>query len=151
VVATLRQLARYLKSNGQFLLFETGQETPVTLLRAMQDIGEDNLGVNLDPANFILYGKANPVDSLQTIGKYVRGVHAKDGDYPTDGRNLGLERAIGEGSVGFPALVEGLKKVGYTGALTIEREISGDQQIADILSAKKLLDSLICRNGSQSV
>lgn len=143
LVSTLRHLAQYLKRNDQNLLFETGQETPVAMLRCIQDIGLDNLYVNLDPANLILYGKANPVDALRTLGKYVRGVHAKDGDYPTDGRNLGLEQPIGAGCVNFPALVEGLRKVGYAGALTIEREIEGDRQIADIRSAKTLLESLI--------
>ena len=40
-------------------------------------------------------------------------------------------------------LVKKLKEVGYDGALTIEREISGEQQLKDILMAKELLESLI--------
>ena len=124
-------------------MFETGQETPVTLLRTIEEVGTGNLGVNLDPANFILYGKANPVDSLDIIGKYVRGVHAKHGKYPTNGRDLGKEYPLGEGDVNFPEFIKKLKKIGYKGALTIEREISGEKQIKDIMSAKKLLESLI--------
>ena len=83
------------------------------------------------------------MDSLDVFGKYVRGVHAKDGLYPTTGRYLGQETPLGEGKVNLPALVAKLKAVGYDGALTIEREISGDQQTADILAGKKLLESLI--------
>ena len=139
VVEVLRRIAAHCKQNGQYFLFETGQETPTTLLRTIQDIGYDNLGVNLDPANLILYGKANPVDALDTIGKYVRDIHAKDGCYPTDGRELGRETALGEGQVNFPALIAKLRAMGYDGPITIEREISGEQQIADILKAKMLL------------
>jgi sugar phosphate isomerase/epimerase len=143
LVALLRYLAAYCQKKGLYFLFETGQETPVTLLRAIEDIGLDNLGANLDPANLILYGKANPVDALDVIGKYVRGVHAKDGLYPTRGKFLGEEVPLGQGKVNIPALVARLKELGYDGALTIEREISGDQQVKDILKAKSLLENLI--------
>ena len=138
-----RTVAERCAQNEQYFLFETGQETPVTLLRTMHDVGLDNLGINLDPANLILYGKANPVDALGVIGKYVRDVHAKDGCYPTDGRMLGKETPLGEGMVNFPALIKGLQTLGYDGAITIEREISGEQQIADIIKAKALLENCI--------
>jgi L-ribulose-5-phosphate 3-epimerase len=143
LVSALRYLAEHCQRNGQYFLFETGQETPVTLLRAIEDIGLPNLGVNLDPANLILYGKGNPVDALDVIGKYVRGVHAKDGLYPTTGRQLGEEVPLGQGKVNIAALVEKLKILGYTGPLTIEREISGPRQEADIRAAKKLLEELL--------
>lgn len=143
VVAALKHVAHYVKANGQYFLFETGQETPVTLLRTIEDIGTDNLGINLDPANLILYGKANPVDALDVFGKYVRDVHAKDGLYPTDGKHLGRETPLGEGKVDFPRLIAKLREVGYDGSLTIEREISGEQQLKDILRGKALLEELI--------
>lgn len=143
VVNAVRFIAEHCKANGQRFLFETGQETPVTLKRIIEDIGLDNLGINFDPANLLLYGKANPVDALDIIGKYVRGVHAKDGEYPTDGKHLGQEKPLGEGRVNFPALVAKLKMVGYDGALTIEREIDGEDQIKDIAAAKLLLEKLI--------
>ena len=143
MIVALKEVARYLKQNGQKLLFETGQESPVTLLRAFEDIGTDNLGVNLDPANLILYGKANPVDAVGIIGKYVCDVHGKDGTYPTCGRELGEETALGQGNVDYPALIRRLKEVGYDGAITIEREISGEQQVKDIIMARDFLKTLI--------
>ncbi len=142
-VEALRALAKHCQQNGQEFWFETGQETPITLLRTIQDVGTDNLGVNLDPANLLLYGKANPLDALDIIGTYVRGVHAKDGEYPTDGRSLGKEQPLGQGRVNFPALVAKLKALGYDGALTIEREISGPRQAEDIRLAIRVLEPLI--------
>ena len=79
-----------------------------------------------------MYGKANPVDSLRIIGKYVRDVHAKDGEYPTCGSQLGVEKPLGEGSVNFPVFLPKLLKNGYRGDLYIEREITGEQQLMDI-------------------
>ena len=147
VVACLRYICKILKSHGQYFLFETGQETPVTLLRTIEDIGTDNIGINLDPANLLMYGKANPVDSLLVFGKYVRGVHGKDGEYPTDGRHLGKEKPMGEGLVNYPLFIKRLHEIGYDGAITIEREISGEKQIQDILSAKSILENLFDENG----
>ncbi len=143
VVSAIRYVAEYCKENGQYLLFETGQETPVTLLRTIEDVGTGNLGINLDPANLILYGKANPIDALDVFGKYVRDIHAKDGCYPTDGKNLGRETPLGEGKVNIPAFIKKLKETGYDGTLIIEREISGEKQISDIIAAKKLLEEYI--------
>ncbi|MDD6215072.1 MAG: sugar phosphate isomerase/epimerase [Firmicutes bacterium] len=143
IVAALKNVAGYVKNNGQYFLFETGQETPVTLRRTIEDVGTGNLGINLDPANLIMYGKANPTDALDAFGKYVRDVHAKDGCYPTDGRHLGKEMPLGQGKVNFPKFIDKLRSVGYDGTLTIEREISGERQINDIKDAKKLLEGLI--------
>ena len=147
ILVCIKELVRLCKANGQNFLFESGQETPVTLKRAIQDVekelGPGNIGVNLDPANLILYGKGNPVDALDVFGEYVRGVHAKDGCYPTDGHSLGEEKPLGQGKVNFPALLARLKQLGYDGDLTIEREITGEQQKKDILAAKKLLEEIL--------
>jgi len=139
----VRTVAQHLQANGQYLLFETGQETPVTMLRCFEKVGTDNLGVNLDTANLILYGRANPVDALDVFGKYVRNLHAKDGCYPTNGHDLGVETRLGDGKVNFRALFEKLHELGYDSYVTIEREIEGDQQLADILYAREYLQNII--------
>jgi L-ribulose-5-phosphate 3-epimerase len=142
-VEAIRSVAEYCRHNGQQFRCETGQETPITLVRAIRDIGLDNVGVNFDAANLVMYGKANPVDAIEILGPYIQGVHAKDGLYPTEPRQLGKEVAIGEGKVDFPALIARLKQIGYRNPLTIEREISGEKQRVDILAAKAYLEKLI--------
>ena len=143
MIIVLREIAEHCAKNEQYFLFETGQETPVTLLRTIEEVGTGNLGINLDPANLILYGKGNPVDALEVFGKYVRGIHGKDGLYPTDGRMLGREVPIGQGKVDYPLFIKKLKEIGFDGAITIEREISGEQQVKDIIAAKKYLTHLL--------
>jgi sugar phosphate isomerase/epimerase len=143
IVTAMREVAGYCKRNGQNFRYETGQETPITLVRAIQDVGLDNQGVNFDLANLILYGKANPVDAIELLGPYVQGIHAKDGLWPTNPRELGQEVPIGKGKVDFPRIIRRLKELNYQGAVTIEREISGPQQVEDVRAAKVYLEKLI--------
>ena len=142
-VEAIREVASHCKQNGQNFRYETGQETPITLLRTIKDVGLDNQGVNFDLANLILYGKSNPVDAIEIIGPYVQGIHAKDGLWPTDPKNLGKEVPIGEGKVDFPRIIKRLKELNYHGAVTIEREISGPRQVEDVRAAKAYLEKLI--------
>jgi L-ribulose-5-phosphate 3-epimerase len=131
-VEAIRDVATWCKERGLEFWFETGQETPVVLLRTIERVGTGNLGINLDPANLILYGKGNPIDALDVIGKYVRNIHVKDGFYPTNGDELGREVQVGKGKVQFRKFIKRLQEIGFTGELIIEREISGKQQIRDI-------------------
>jgi len=142
-VIAMREVTAYCKRNGQQFRYETGQETPITLVRTIQDVGTDNQGVNFDLANLILYGKSNPVDAIELLGPYVQGIHAKDGLWPTNPRELGKEVPIGKGKVDFPRIIARLKELDYRGAVTIEREISGPQQLEDVRSAKTYLERLI--------
>lgn len=143
VVLAIREAASTCKSHGQNFRCETGQETPITLIRAIKEVGLDNVGVNFDLANLILYGKGNPVDAIELLGPYVQGIHAKDGLFPTDPKELGKEVAIGQGKVNFPHIIQRLKELNYQGAVTIEREISGPRQVEDVKAAKVFLEKLI--------
>ena len=144
-VTTLRDLVGHVRHNGQTFLCETGQESPITLLRAIQDVGLDNMAVNLDLANLILYGKGEPVGALDVLGPHVRGLHAKDGMYPTDPYGLGEETPIGRGRVRFPEVFQKLRALQYAGPVTIEREISGPRQEMDIRESQEFLTKLIDR------
>jgi L-ribulose-5-phosphate 3-epimerase len=141
-VETMKPVGEYALKQGIDVYFETGQETPVTLLRAIRDIGTGNLFVNYDTANLVMYGKANPLDGLKVIGKYVRALHAKDGTYPVNPNELGKEVPIPQGEVSFPAIISFLKKLGFSGAITIECELSGRNNDY-ILKTKKYLEKII--------
>ena len=144
-VNAIREVAQHCAGNEQMFLMETGQETPTTMARAIKDVDQPNLGVGLDTANLILYGKANPVDAVDIIGPHVRSIHAKDGRWPTDPMKLGEEVLIGTGLVDFEKVFAKLHKLGYTGAVTIERETSGPQQIADVRNEKIYLQRILSR------
>lgn len=141
LIPVLQDIAAHLASNGQAFAWETGQETPTTLLRTLEDVGMKNVGVNLDPANLILYGKGNPVDAVGILGPYIRAVHVKDGTYPRNTRGLGEEKIVGEGQVDFPRFLAALDSVGYDGTLCIECEFEGERQADAIRLAKRRLEA----------
>jgi L-ribulose-5-phosphate 3-epimerase len=148
-VAAIKEVASHCKERGLMLLCETGQETPITMVRMIEDVNLGNVFVNFDIANLILYGKGNPVDAMDVFGNRVRGIHAKDGRFPTNPRELGLETTIGEGKVDFPRVFEQLKKANYKGSMMIEREVGGEEQRKrDILQSKAFLENLIVRTYS---
>jgi hypothetical protein len=138
-VDCLRTIARHAAPLGVAFCLETGQETPVTLRRLVEDAGEDNIAINLDPANLLMYGKGNPTDAVDIFGTLIRSMHIKDGDYPTDMYHLGEEYPVGQGRVDFIAIFRKLRKLRFHGPLIIEREISGPQQIVDIRNTVSLL------------
>ena len=143
VAVAIEQVAAYCRKLGLGFWFETGQETPVVLLRFFEEVGLDNLGVNLDPANLLMYGKGNPIDALHVFGKYVRAIHAKDGMPPSDGASLGPEVKVGSGYVRYPEFIPRLLDCGFEGDLTIEREISGAEQDKDIRDTVGYLTGLL--------
>jgi sugar phosphate isomerase/epimerase len=142
-VEAIRAVALHCQGNGQSFLMETGQETPTTMSRMIRDVALPNLGVGLDTANLILYGKANPVDAVDILGPHIRSVHAKDGRWPTNPSELGEEVLIGKGLVDFQKVFTKLHRLGYSGAITIERETSGPQQIEDVRQEKLYLDRIL--------
>jgi sugar phosphate isomerase/epimerase len=142
-VEAIRAVAQHCQANGQYFLMETGQETPTTMSRMLRDAAMPNLAVGLDTANLILYGKANPVDAVDILGPHVRSIHAKDGRWPTDPSKLGKEVLIGTGLVDFRQVLTKLHRIGYTGAVTIERETSGPQQIEDVRNEKIYLEGIL--------
>ena len=144
MVEAVGRLADHCKKNGQVFALETGQESAPALLSFLGDLGRDNVKVNFDPANMILYGSGEPVEALGIVADHVVSVHAKDGKWPTQEGKLGTEFRLGEGDVGIDRFVATLKEIGYDGALTIEREIPDwGQKVSDLVEAKKLLVGLV--------
>ena len=113
----MRGLATYAKERNVMIYFETGQETPITLIRAIRDIGTGNLFINCDLANLLMYGKSNSLDAVKLFGNLIKEFHAKDGKYPDPGNpyELGREVPIPTGDVDFPAVIAELKKTRIQG------------------------------------
>jgi sugar phosphate isomerase/epimerase len=145
ILDVTRDLCDHCRRLGQDLHLETGQETADGLLQFLSDVARDNLFVNFDPANMILYGTGEPIEALRRIGSYVHSVHCKDGlwsDQP--GVTWGQEVPLGEGQVDIRKYLQTLKSIGYDGPLTIEREIPQEpaRQKAEIGGAVELLERL---------
>jgi sugar phosphate isomerase/epimerase len=150
VIAVTREVCDHCAGNGQSLHLETGQESADGLIQFIQDVERDNLFVNFDPANMILYGTGEPIEALRKIGQRVRSVHCKDGKWADNpGQEWGEEVPLGQGDVGIETYLRTLDELGYDGPLTIEREIPQDpqRQKAEIGQAAGLLSDLKAKIG----
>jgi sugar phosphate isomerase/epimerase len=150
VLAVARDLCDHCAKNGQALHLETGQETADDLLQFIGDVGRDNLFINFDPANMILYGTGEPIAALKKVGRYVRSIHCKDGTWAKNpGKEWGAEVPLGQGDVGMENYLRMLKEIDYTGPLTVEREIPQDpaRQKEEIGHAIRLLSDLKAKIG----
>lgn len=128
------QLASAFAENGGALLLETGQETAATLLVFLEEMskrGTDNVGVNFDPANMILYDMDDPTEALRQLMPHVRQVHVKDAKRTTVKGQWGEEVVVGTGEVDLVAFVRSLAEADFDGNYVFERE-AGDDRVGDI-------------------
>ncbi len=145
LAAAAAEVCRHGQTQGVNLHLETGQEPVEVLLEFLRAVDQPNLYVNFDPANMILYGCGEPIPALEQLGPHIRSVHCKDARWSDQpGITWGEETPLGEGAVDFPAFIQTLDQIGYSGPLTIERELSQfpERQQAEIGRAVDLLNRL---------
>lgn len=143
IVGVIKGVCEYCRALELNVNLETGQETVQTLHHFVEQVNRPNLGINFDPANMIIYGSGEPIPALNTVRQHIRSCHCKDAMWSDNpGEDLGVETPLGEGQVDIEAFVKRLFEIGYRGPLTIEREVSGEQQVKDIRQAITLLKSI---------
>ena len=149
------QLAAYADSLRAHFAIETGPELSAVLKTFLDTLHSTGVAVNLDPANLVMVAGDDPVKAVHNLKEYIVHTHAKDGRMlrrvnPETIYNGTLDFAevpfielpLGQGDVDFPAYLSALNDIGYTGYLTIEREV-GDDPEGDIRLAVNFLQSLI--------
>jgi len=140
---TVRRICDHAAGHNQTFALETGQEPAEVLLDFIHDVNRENLGINFDPANMILYGTGDPIEALGLLAPHVLSIHAKDGDWPAHPNTLGEEKPLGQGAVGIEKFIAELKRIGYYGPIAIEREARDpSQRLRDIKSAIAILSTL---------
>jgi sugar phosphate isomerase/epimerase len=142
----VRRICDHAAKHGQTFALETGQEAADTLLDFFLDVNRENLRINFDPANMILYGTGDPIAALGVLQQHVVTVHAKDGDWPPKGvpGALGTEKPLGQGAVGMERFVAKLREIHYKGPLCVEREVQDKEERArDVRVGVSLLQKLV--------
>lgn len=135
-------MAESLRQRNIVLALETGQESASELLQFLNDLPGENVAVNFDPANMLLYGSGAPIEAITTLSRHIRHVHVKDAvASKRQGIEWGTEVPIGTGEVIFGELLPALEWIDYTGPLVIERE-AGDDPVSDIRSAIEFIQGI---------
>lgn len=160
------ELGKYAKSMNAFFAIETGPETSAHLKQFLDGLSTNGVSVNFDPANMVMVTGDDPVQGVYELKDYIVHTHAKDGIrlrevdpreiygsfgyIPLDHDKIAemastgdafREVPLGEGSVNWKLYMDALKNIGYTGYLTIEREV-GDNPEADIRKAVQFIKAL---------
>lgn len=159
------ELSVYARSMNAYFAIETGPETAAHLKGFLDSLSSNGVSVNFDPANMVMVTGDDPVQGVLTLKDYIVHTHVKDGRqlrpvHPRDVYGyLGYEKMdhhkiaemaasgaafeevpLGEGTVDFPAYFAALQSIGYTGYLTIEREV-GANPTEDIRRAVRYIES----------
>jgi sugar phosphate isomerase/epimerase len=124
-----QELAVFADSIGSVFAAETGTEKAVVLKSFLDSLGAKGLRVNYDPANLVMVADDDPVAGVYTLRDYIVHTHAKDGIKTGD--TTFLEVPLGQGGVDFDKYLAALNDIGYSGYLTIEREV-GENPAGDI-------------------
>lgn len=153
---TCHNLSVYAQGLNAYFAIETGPEIATTLKAFLDSLGAKGVGVNLDPANFVMVTGDDPVKAVHTLKEYIAHTHAKDGKRLIVGEpeviygeietqiveaKYFTELPLGEGDVDFSRYLAALNDIGYTGYLTIEREVGADP-MSDIKKAVEFLNNL---------
>jgi len=125
---TLAKVSQLAAEKEITVAFETGQETADLLRLTLDELQCPNLKVNFDPANMLLYDKGDPLRAVEILGPDIRSVHVKDANRPTTPGQWGEEVPLGQGQANIRQFVKALQKVGYRGALCIEREVGNQEE-----------------------
>ncbi len=155
------QLAEYANAHNAYFAIETGPEPSARLKRFLDSLDCKGVAVNLDPANLAMVIGEDAVEAVHNLKDYIVHTHAKDGKLikkvdplyiyeDFDDSDLGGEKLdalfkelpLGQGQVDFAAYLAALEEIGYSGYLTIEREVGGSPE-ADIRLAVDFLNNLI--------
>lgn len=160
MLAALTECGLYAKEKGVTMAIETGPEKAATLLAFLKDT-HGGVGVNLDPANFVMVTGQDPVEAVCVLKDYIVHTHAKDGimhkqNDPTEVYHAFAEGGVeelnacegfsevplGAGQVDWKNYIAALKGIGYDGFLTVERETGGNPQ-EDIRLAADYIGKLL--------
>lgn len=141
LLRAVREVAGYCRNKGVALALETGQETGVELLEFISRVGED-VKVNFDGANLILYGLDDPLGALDILKDFIVHVHAKDGLPPIRPGLLGREVPLGEGKAEVCKTVRNLVKSGYTGPFIMEI-YAGADRLLELRKGKVFLENCL--------
>lgn len=140
LLSRLRELDQAFASSGIRLAFETGQEDAATLLAVLDELGSENIGVNFDPANMILYAMGDPVESFERLAPHVMQVHIKDATKTQTPGTWGAEVPVGTGEVDWDGFFGVIKAKALDVGMMIERE-AGEDRVGDIKIARALVES----------
>jgi sugar phosphate isomerase/epimerase len=128
-------VARHANHVGTVLAVTPSNDAPENISKFLKSITAGPMGVNFDPAAFVMLGQ-NPGVAARELHDLIVHVQARDAIRDVDG--AGMEVPLGRGEVEWDELLALLHDAAYKGWLTVERT-GGDDRIGDAARAIQFL------------
>jgi L-ribulose-5-phosphate 3-epimerase len=125
---------------GATLALETGLNNGAVVRKFLDRFDTGGLGVNFDPANFMMHG-FNLYESARVLREKIVHTHAKDAREAGASRQA-QEVPLGHGDIDWLTYLGVLEEIDYRGWLTIERE-GGDNRVAELAAGVQFLRRLV--------
>jgi len=115
-------------------------DTGARTARMLDQIAEEALGVNWDPANAAVAGDKPYPEGYQAVEGYVRHVHFKDVRFEVDGAAVYTTRGV----IDWEGQIRALQADGYEGYISVETHMQPKVASARVMTARLqgLLDGL---------
>jgi len=142
MIERLQRVADLFAGAGVQVALETGQESASGLRQALQRLARGTVGVNLDPANMLLYGAGDPLAAIRMLAPWVRQVHAKDAVGSGEPDVWGRETSVGVGAVPWPEFMAEVRRLPPDVCVVIERE-GGERRVEEVAAARAFLQPML--------
>ncbi len=143
-VRAMKRCTQIAREHGLPLLVEprVGEIAPNSdaLLRLLEAVDDDNLGVILDTAHQHAQKEHLPL-SVEKLGKWIKYVHVADND-----GNVNYHRLPGEGNIDWDELFRALKRQSFDGYYALDLELMPDFE-QRFLEGKRFLEGYAQRLG----
>jgi sugar phosphate isomerase/epimerase len=124
MIQALTDLGNFANKSGAWLAATAGLEDPKLLYDLIRSLPPMAIGVDFDPASMIINGHST-IEAMKLLGADVMHFRARDAVYDA-GQGRGLEVQMGRGSVELTNLLAILEEHGYSGYITVDRDVPSD-------------------------
>ncbi len=144
VIDSLAEAAAKAEEAGLRLLIEPEPvcwaDTGLATVNLIQSAKSANIGINYDPCNVAWMLRRDPIDEFEAIAPLIANVHIKDQIDEPRGSGMPTWVVPGEGMIDYRPHFAALKRIGYTGNISLEPHMDGS--LETISRCKQVVERL---------
>lgn len=144
VIDSLAEAAAKAEEAGLRLLIEPEPvcwaDTGLATVNLIQSAKSANIGINYDPCNVAWMLRRDPIDEFEVIAPFIANVHIKDQIDEPRGSGMPTWVVPGEGMIDYRPHFAALKRIGYTGNISLEPHMDGS--LETISRCKQVVERL---------
>lgn len=144
VVDSLTEAGARAEEAGLRLLIEAEPvcwaDTGIATVKLIHAAKSRAIGVNYDPCNVAWMTRRDPINEFEMVAPFIANVHIKDQLDAPRGSGMPTWVVPGEGMIDYRPHFDGLKRIGYSGPISLEPHIDG--KLETIVKCKQAVERL---------